>query len=222
MERVLNTPELLELVLGALDTQTLLTSATRVCHYWNNLIQGSPELQRALFLWPETDATCPQPRANPLLSPHIANLSLAQPDPFEFCGLLNNKTYIVYTSHLLDKRDAYLRKQATWRQMLVQQPPVTKLGVWKIEFNRGDFEHIFEVIDIGTTRGLDMSQFVDLAKQWLKQGFNWSLFWGENGQSLLDKERKSLLVLKAGSSVQASLLEMRRSANIVVRLTRWH
>lgn len=215
MERVLNTPELLEIVLGALDHQTLLTSATRVCRYWNDLIRDSPDLQRTLFVLPERSPTCSQPRANPLLLPHIKRLSLTQPDGFDIYSLVEAN------GNTRDTRNAFLRTEATWRRMLVQQPPATKLGVWKIEFSGRGFQHLFEMVDLDSTGGLWMDRLLDLSKQWTEKGYTWSLFWGEDGQALFDKEKNSLLVLKVGISVQTSLVELRKASHIIVKLTRW-
>lgn len=215
MERVLNTSELLELILGAVEPQTLLISATRVCRYWNALIRDSLSLQRALFNSPERPSICSQPRANPLLSPHIKRLSLTQPDAVDIYSLLDGK------GNIRDESDRFLRTEATWRPMLVQQPPATKLGVWKIEFSGQGFQHLFETIDLSSTGGLCMNQLLDFSKQWTEQGYAWNLFWGGHGQALFDKEMNSLLVLKVGMSVQSSLQELRDTSQIIVKLTRW-
>lgn len=215
MESVLNTSELLEFVLEAVEPQTLLTSATRVCHYWNGLIRDSIRLQRTLFLLPERQSTCSQPRSNPLLLPHIKTLSRGQPNAINFQNLLSCEC------DTPNKFDKFLRTEASWRNMLVQQPPATKLGVWKIESVPGDYRHIFEDIDLSRTSGLCMGHLLDLIKQWDEEGWTWTLFWGEHGQNMLDRERNSLLVLKVGTSVQTSLMKMRGTSQIAVKLCRW-
>ncbi|KAL4954382.1 hypothetical protein BDW69DRAFT_163300, partial [Aspergillus filifer] len=53
--RVLETPELLEMILVQTDMRTLLISAQRVCRTWKALIDHSPSLQRALFFTPVKD-----------------------------------------------------------------------------------------------------------------------------------------------------------------------
>ncbi|KUI54597.1 hypothetical protein VP1G_01913 [Cytospora mali] len=192
MEHVLNTPELLEIILESLEPQTLLTSATRVCHYWNNLISDSLNIQRALFLLPERPSKSTYSRANPLLLPLLTGLSASTID---LHSLLNDY------SHNPNTNDKFLRTEATWRHMLVQQPPATKLGIWKIEFSGRGFQHIFEGVDVSDMGGgLGMNQFLGLAKQWKEQGYTWDLFWGEDGKALLEKERNSLLLLKVGIS----------------------
>lgn len=215
MERVLNTSELLEIILEALDPQTLLTSATRVCRYWNIFIRDSLDLQRALFVLPERQSYGLQPRANPLLLPYIERLSLTKPHAVDVYSLIDAK------GNTRDKNDKFLRTEATWRHMLVQQPPATKLGIWKIEFSGQGFQHLFERIDLSSTGGLSMGQLLEFWKQWTEQGYTWSLFWGEHGQALFDKEKNSLLVLKVGMSVQSSLAELREASHIIVKLTRW-
>src|SRR5690625_2582029 len=53
MQHVLDTSELLELILVHVDMQTLLTSAQRTSRTWHALIATSPPLQRRLFFLPE-------------------------------------------------------------------------------------------------------------------------------------------------------------------------
>lgn len=215
MERVLNTSELLELILGAVEPRTLLVSATLVCRYWNALIWDSLHLQRALYISPERPSICPKPRANPLLSPHIKRLSLTRSNAVDVYNLLD------VTGDIHDKSARFLRTEANWRRMLVQQPPAMTLGVWKIEFSGRGFQHIFETVDLSNTGGLCMSQLLEFSRQWAEQGYTWTLFWGENGQALFEKERNSLLVLKVGMSVQFSLQELRDTSHVIVKLTRW-
>lgn len=55
-KRLLNLPELLEMVLLAMPPRCIL-QAQRVNHAWNELIARSPKIQRALFFRPITDDT---------------------------------------------------------------------------------------------------------------------------------------------------------------------
>ncbi|KAL4873115.1 hypothetical protein BDV12DRAFT_160404 [Aspergillus spectabilis] len=51
----LSTPELLEIILLNLGIQTLLLYQ-RICRNWREIIQGSPALQKHLFLAPIDDS----------------------------------------------------------------------------------------------------------------------------------------------------------------------
>ena len=54
VQKALETPELLELILLELPMKDLLLNAQRVCRRWKANIDGSIKLQRALFFTPET------------------------------------------------------------------------------------------------------------------------------------------------------------------------
>ncbi|RAH64688.1 F-box protein [Aspergillus aculeatinus CBS 121060] len=143
MEHVLALPELLEHILFSLDERTLLTSAQRVCTHWRGMIQQSPVLQEKLFFKPgrrtasdapesttSDSAPAQQPTLNPLLIaafPAIfrTNYLLPCQRPFRFSlrgiELITNPA----------KRTAYLRPNASWRSMFLQQPPAYSFGVFQ-------------------------------------------------------------------------------------------
>ncbi|PYH32459.1 F-box protein [Aspergillus neoniger CBS 115656] len=120
-------PELLEMILLQLDMRTLLVSAQRVCRAWHTLIKDSSSLQTLLFFKPATDPFPTELRArelvedNPLLSyiwhefwrkrvsTSSVNLNLPQLDP--------------------QRQNVFLREEASWRQMLLRQPPVSLMAV---------------------------------------------------------------------------------------------
>ncbi|EJT73147.1 hypothetical protein GGTG_09996 [Gaeumannomyces tritici R3-111a-1] len=60
---VMGTGELLTNVLGHLDQRTLLCSAVRVCHRWNDLIETAPDIQQRHFFSPvpQRDTSNPSP-----------------------------------------------------------------------------------------------------------------------------------------------------------------
>lgn len=127
--------EVLELILLQLDLRTLLVAATCVCHAWAELIRDSPAIQRRLFFAPDPDI---QPSA-PI---HCALLADAFPSVFVYHRTgafweddLGDPTrqFSVKSWDLIlhpNRQPAYLRPEASWRRMLVQQPPIYKLGVW--------------------------------------------------------------------------------------------
>lgn len=127
--------EVLELILLRLDLRTLLVAATCVCHAWAELIRDSPAIQRRLFFAPDPDI---QPSA-PI---HCALLADAFPSVFVYHRTgafweddLGDPTrqFSVKSWDLIlhpNRQPAYLRPEASWRRMLVQQPPIYKLGVW--------------------------------------------------------------------------------------------
>ncbi|RYP03009.1 hypothetical protein DL764_005430 [Monosporascus ibericus] len=109
MEQVLGTPELLENILLGVDFVTLLTSAQRVNRQWLDLISNSPALQCALFFRPDFSPN-QEPRRNPLLVSH-----------WDFSLWL--------TGAKVNPKPSVLVGNASWRRMLLQQPPGQVLGV---------------------------------------------------------------------------------------------
>ncbi|KAF7133940.1 hypothetical protein CNMCM5793_005466 [Aspergillus hiratsukae] len=129
---VLSTPELLEYILFYLDVQSLLTSAQRVCRSWTRLIQTSTRLQQALFLKPIPPEKCREKLRNPLLARHFWKLFPPSMNPYgvrecSYLGLPGSE----------DIRQKFFRHEASWRRMLVQQPPAS-LAYVKASHARGD------------------------------------------------------------------------------------
>ncbi|PYH79564.1 hypothetical protein BO82DRAFT_404201 [Aspergillus uvarum CBS 121591] len=104
--RTFRIPEILEIILLGLDTKTLLLS-TRVCRTWNALIRSSPGIQKALFFRP----------ADPRLFSRLV-------------GAAYFSAFPLIASEEIDK--AYLRPEASWRRMLLQQPPTSFVYDWNI------------------------------------------------------------------------------------------
>ncbi|KAI0197546.1 F-box domain-containing protein [Astrocystis sublimbata] len=161
MDRVVCILELLELILLHLDMGTLLVSALRVSKMWNALINTSIALQRALYFQPalpssQSDTTS-QPVVNPLLKQRFGNCFF---DNGVTYGYRANMFYMIPCAGLvpwpswpgihrnaskvedlmpLDLHEDEIicrkltRKEASWRKMLVSQPPPLHLGYLKIE-----------------------------------------------------------------------------------------
>lgn len=114
--------ELLELILLHLDTRTLLISQ-RVCYLWSKVIRRSKRTQQALFLLPikPNNVLHHERVRNPLLDeivwPHVMQ---RKPDYPIFKGIFANVPII---------KKSFRRKSASWRRMLIQQPPTSVLGV---------------------------------------------------------------------------------------------
>ncbi|KAJ5953301.1 hypothetical protein N7454_000197 [Penicillium verhagenii] len=123
-ERILSITEILEGILLHLDLRTLLTTAQLVNRGWRQLIRESTQIQEALFLNPENGR---RGRSEPVLNPLLLD---AFPSLFPKPG----GTSSIISFKLLDmvqtpeKLAAYARKDASWRKMLVQQPPITEFA----------------------------------------------------------------------------------------------
>ncbi|KAI0449557.1 hypothetical protein F5B21DRAFT_44683 [Xylaria acuta] len=147
IQAVLDIPELFQLILLQCDIRTLLTSARCVSHLWHSVIDSTPAIQEALFFRPNTRDNEPEPILNPLL---VETFSL-----FFDGGIHTRKSFDKLPFANGGKngcRDAFMRKDASWRRMLVRQPPVRTMGVWHWETSRG------HVIDTGSFWQLIVSE----------------------------------------------------------------
>ncbi|KAJ5158651.1 uncharacterized protein N7500_008302 [Penicillium coprophilum] len=128
--KVLDTPEILEMILARVDMRTLLTSAQRVCRRWVNLISQAPSIQKILFFTPIKDSEwgVGEKTINPLLTEAFPSIFPAKD---------TGKHHEVHFSDLTMNKDTstmfrFVRKDASWRKMLVQQPPVSDIGLLNV------------------------------------------------------------------------------------------
>ncbi|KAJ5159187.1 uncharacterized protein N7500_008838 [Penicillium coprophilum] len=159
-------PEIFELILLNLDIRTLLTKATRICHTWSHFINSSPRIQWALFFRPLDNALNKPKTQNPLLAetfPSIfhqsgystgRNTTRNDTDPDTNTNAANEKVILNLTFTTFDmvrnphKWDAYIRPEASWRRMLVQQPPVYTLSLLRSNVGHGgQYLYIYESLD---------------------------------------------------------------------------
>ncbi|OQE46723.1 hypothetical protein PENCOP_c001G07112 [Penicillium coprophilum] len=117
--------ELIEVILILVDDEQTLLLAQRVCRRWARCIQASRALQQALFYRPLQPAlpntTIPQ-----------RNSLLAAKFPYWFPNDDQASRNSLFGAgdmrEFLDKSAAWLHPSASWRRMLVQQPPAMSLG----------------------------------------------------------------------------------------------
>ncbi|KAJ7609186.1 hypothetical protein DFH06DRAFT_898006, partial [Mycena polygramma] len=124
-EEVLSTPELLELILWHLPMRTLLVAAPLVSKTWH-AVTLSPILQQALFFQPDP-AFASHPIQNPLLA------ELFPPFFMPIAAAVNYwqwpDTKAIRAMPWAKAPDAFRRAEASWRRMLVRQPPVQTMQV---------------------------------------------------------------------------------------------
>lgn len=152
---LLEIPELLENILLHLDQRDLHVNAQRVCRQWRQCITETPSIQQHLFFLPQPASrtssssssskanadTDPKPRQNPLLArdfpewfmhgrtwPPDQRLRFVRTtDPY-LRGFDRDQFFPVLprvTNHL----GAYTYPQASWRRMLLLQPPPNGIGL---------------------------------------------------------------------------------------------
>lgn len=127
-------PEIFELILLKLDNRTLLTTAQLICRTWTTFIQESAAIQWALCFKSVTNPHLPTWQ-NPLLAEAFPSIfSSSTPEV---------KSNIRFTYDTFDmfrhpeKFEAYMRPEASWRYMLVQQPPLTTLSLLRSSAGHG-------------------------------------------------------------------------------------
>lgn len=168
--RVLATHELLESILIHLPLKGLL-QAQLISRHFNSVIRTSPRLRQLLFQWPEQPN--PEWRLHPLLSHHFL--------PFFFIdnyGLSAGvdryfSKYMKWTENG-STRSAFLRKEASWRNMFVAQPPPSSLlvsrGTYYVDPETGsyrEYDATYEepgedVSHVSSENGVTMGVIYDL------------------------------------------------------------
>lgn len=191
----LSTDHLLELVLCQLDMQTILLSQ-RVSRGWQRVIVESGPLQQALFFQPKkSPATTSETDTgyvfNPLLAkafpPVFTNRSVNTLE-----GLIhpyNEAKDIVDLLCVPDsgRADPFTRRGASWRTMLLRQPPASKLRFFNTVNDRYEIRDFsIGTIPIVNLNWPTMGTLYDLLYDLLCQralmhdtSFKWELVWGQ-------------------------------------------
>lgn len=135
--RILDTPEILESILLQLPIRDLLVSAQRTNHAWHNLISSSPAIQEALFFQERRRNSGLETSFNPLLQASFApwfKKAHEEEEPRRIPGIVFQN---LDWNRSDAKREAYSRKEASWRKMLPVQPAVKRLEVIKYTSSMG-------------------------------------------------------------------------------------
>ncbi|KAJ6517187.1 hypothetical protein C8R47DRAFT_1086617 [Mycena vitilis] len=154
-DAVFSTPELLERILAFLPMPNLLVTAPLISKTWQATTL-TPLLQRILFFQPD-----PTPASKPVQNPLLAALF----PPF-FAQTPDQNRWAWPSAGSIKKLpwaaapEAFRRSDASWRRMLVQQPPVRSMFVVEMYHAQGgSFEHRAELSDLE----LRMGALYDLA-----------------------------------------------------------
>ncbi|KAK8085028.1 hypothetical protein PG997_006299 [Apiospora hydei] len=169
-EKVVAPTELLEAILLCIDMRTLLTTAQRICRRWHHLIGDSPSLQKALFFEPDNTVLPTNPLRNPLLAEVFTVW-------FEYDSsdkrVPNGRDHHYYrdfqASPFARNLDVVLHNNASWKRMLVQQPPLLHLGDWRHTYDEmGHHEEL--LVHDPFPHGLRMESLYFLTFERMKAG----------------------------------------------------
>ncbi|KAK4183828.1 hypothetical protein QBC35DRAFT_507198 [Podospora australis] len=193
-DTVLNTVELLELILLHVDMGTLITSAQRVSQHWNRIITTSPALQQHLFFSPCPPSQSPKQTPNPLLPKYFhAFFATWSPEPNasiwqhrdEFLplswsptGVLDNKTIPLTLLPFCDMANgrkvhlAFTRESASWRKMYISQPPPKRVArIRETQVPGWNGAKGTERTIISLNDGLKMGELYDTFDGWIWKRF---------------------------------------------------
>ncbi|KOS40770.1 hypothetical protein ACN38_g8357 [Penicillium nordicum] len=176
--------ELIEIILILVNDEQTLLLAQRVCQRWAHCIRDSRILQQALFFQPK-QPTLPKttiPRQNPLLAVKF---------PYWFPDVCQSSRNTAFGAgdmqEFLDKHGAWLHPSASWRRMLVQQPPAMSLG-WvdrqETEISPNQICLRRWEISLEEYGGLRMNMLYDLVAKSSDEAaafFYWRMHWSHPG-----------------------------------------
>ena len=107
-----------------------LLKCTMVCSAWNDIIQGTDLLQEHLYLKQAVSGLGSCRKLNPILESHFAPIlcpDMPRPSNYEDIATL---AWARDSSIDAPKRRAFTRSEASWRDMLVSQPPLERIDWW--------------------------------------------------------------------------------------------
>jgi hypothetical protein len=152
---VFGTYELLEFILSHLDMQTLLVAAQRVCKQWRNLITVSHVLQRQLFFEP-----CRTSKDGRLNNPLLELCFPVMTMPERYLTSISQEQVLEGRRRSGRHRQghhAITRRGASWRRMLLCQPPLRNVILTKKRYR-----DISDVCCTTFPNGVRMGQYYDL------------------------------------------------------------
>ena len=214
---VLGTPELLEHICTHLDIRTLLTAAQRVNRQWHAIITNSPWLQRFMFLQPHSAGNA-ETMANPLLREAFPPWYVGKPR----CSYKRGFDREAFSNLPMCKEPSRMRRfmhpKASWRRMLLTQPPTTKLGVWKSDQEAGCMPDFwFKVLEFND--GLRMGKLYDLSQGWVGTPFlaMFAIYWDSKDPDTLG----DLYYLKVSPPAIAASHKCGAAVDIILYVERW-
>ena len=188
-DRVFQNQELLRMILLRLDLRTLLTAGLRVSRRWNLAILGSAVLQEKLFLKPvvvRRGTRKVQPVQNPLVMLRGWMLHMlfhiSHDDADDLRRALEKGTAypvhvptspssVIPLRHILHEIEgslysdpAFSRRGASWRKLLLQQPPIKSFGLVVSRRSAGGLYET-EMGRADVPRGLRLGQLWDTMRQ---------------------------------------------------------
>lgn len=127
-EHVLSTPELLEAILIHVTPLHTLLHAQLVSQHFHSTILSSPKLQQLLFFRPSPSPS-QEWTVNPLLRKHFLPFFVVPGSRFKGSSRTFGMLQLLPWTRFEFRKQAFLRAEASWRRMLLMQPPPKELQV---------------------------------------------------------------------------------------------
>ncbi|QSZ30691.1 hypothetical protein DSL72_000249 [Monilinia vaccinii-corymbosi] len=186
--RVFSTPELLTEVLSHLPQACLFLQVPLVCKSWAMALT-SPELERALCFrpamrkGPTTWSSLLEKQFGIFFDfTHVPNGRVLGPDAFDVLSWKRNL-------------EAFKRADASWRNILVFQPPCYALAIERVKHSRGGL--LCETTTLPCPDGLRMGMVWDIAQEWCLRRKHWFQMSGPE----VEKDDRSPSVAYAGRMI---------------------
>jgi hypothetical protein len=139
--RVFAVTELAEAIFLELPVRQILVNVQRVCRQWKAVVDGSTPLQQALFFKPTTTEPLSLVENRQFPYWESKNFKTADPGGTErkrHLAELPVITQIVHDHQELLKITALSYPNASWRRMLLTQPPINTCNVSIWQFSGGE------------------------------------------------------------------------------------
>lgn len=161
-DRAFDIPELVEAILAQLSPRDLLLSQ-RISRNFQTVIKSSPRLQQTLFFRPAPFKGPDKWTLNPLLRKHFVPWFVTSESRWGFPDYESLEA-LEWNANA-QKRAAFLHPNASWRRMLVVQPPPQELRVSNLEHGQcGDFKTIADIsFEHHEPNGVTMDAIYDLS-----------------------------------------------------------
>jgi hypothetical protein len=204
-DRFFSIPELFRMFLNECSTQVLL-NCMMVCTDWNQIICGTESLQEHLFLKPAEPTAGVCRKLNPILRSHFApilcpdsqNRGTSAKDVLEEfetgppCTYSDIRLLPWAQDPSVDapRRRAFTRDDASWREMLVSQPPLERIDWWHEWLYDGTItdDNAFRAASRGFNSeevGVDGWGHQDQSGQFVTLGMLWDLVEGRLARGCL-------------------------------------
>jgi hypothetical protein len=164
--QVLNTVELLELILGNLTMRDILPSE-RVSYLWRSVIASSRAIQKRKYLLPDTSES-----RSVEVNPTFLQRFIQQAAFYTLRQINPSVSFYGMSPFVFDRIDSFADDETSWRRMLLFQPPLRRAYLRPLSAR---FEDHLQSYMISNKEGLGMEDVVRFFEDRVKEADQVSL-----------------------------------------------